>query len=64
MTVIDVRDGGMAFSSVHDVMIGVIQLVVQEGESAPVIYKGYCWPEEKQEHLVRLRRIVWEGPSL
>lgn len=63
MTIIDVRDGGMAFSSVHDVMIGVIQLVVQEGESKPQKIIGYCWPEEKEDHIKRLKRIVWEQPE-
>lgn len=64
MTTIDIKDGGMAHNAKHNVTVGVIHLVVTHRESAPVVFKGYCRPEEKQEHLARLRRIVWEGPSL
>lgn len=60
MTVIDIRDGGKAFNERYDVTVGVIHLVVQDRESQPIKIAGYCWPEEKTEHIERLKRIVWE----
>lgn len=63
MTIIDVRDGGHAFAEKYNVTIGVIHLIVQDGESKPEKIIGYCWPEEKETNIKMLKRIVWEQPT-
>lgn len=61
MTIIDVKDGGLARNETYGVTVGVIHLVVAHGDAAPETITGWCKKEIK-DSLIRLlkREITWE----
>ncbi len=65
MTLIDVQDGGLARNDKFDVTVGVIRLVVTDGDAAPSTITGYCRPEI-QRSLIRLlnHEIVWDQTDM
>ena len=64
MTIIDVQDGGLATNEMHNVTVGVINLIVSNGDAKPETVTGYCRQEIKQS-IIRIlnNEIAWEQPQ-
>jgi hypothetical protein len=63
MNIIDVHDGGLATNEKANVTVGVINMIVTNGDATPETITGYCRPEIKQS-LIRIlnNEIAWEQP--
>ena len=60
MTLIDIKDAGLARNVKYDVTVGVIDLVVTRRGADPERLRGYCLPEAKPGIISTLRQIIWE----
>lgn len=60
MTLIDIKDAGLASNNKYDVTVGVIDLVVTRRGAEPETLRGYCRPEAKPVIISTLKKIIWE----
>lgn len=66
MTVVDVKDGGLAIakSDTRTITVGVIDLVVTRGGADPETLRGYCRRDKKSEYInIMKKEIVWEAKA-
>ena len=56
MTLIDVKDGGLAYSEKHNVVFCVVDLIITNRESTPEAIQGLCLPEHKDIYIHDIKK--------